>query len=437
MNHFEYRNGELHAEDIPLSRIADRVGTPFYCYSTATLERHFKRFSEAFSGQEAFAERGALICYAVKANSNLAILRILGQRGAGADVVSEGELRRALAAGIPASRIVFSGVGKTVAEMEFALDCGIHQFNVESEPELEALNRIAEARHMRAPVALRVNPDVDARTHEKISTGRKENKFGIELARVLDVYGRATEMKGIEMVGVAVHIGSQLLDLEPFRQAFQRIADLVVELRAAGLAVPRLDLGGGLGVPYAGEDPPTPEAYAAMIGETIGPLECELMLEPGRLLVGNAGVLVASVIYVKRGATRSFVIVDAAMNDLLRPSLYDAYHEILPLVEPAPGSPVEPMDVVGPVCETGDRFAAQRPLPPIAGGELLAFATAGAYSAVMASSYNTRPLIPEVLVKGGDFAVIRARPTYDEILSQDHLPPWLDDRPQARSQGAA
>jgi diaminopimelate decarboxylase len=421
MNHFEYRNGVLHAEDVPLPEIAASVGTPFYCYSTATLTRHFTVFSGAFAGMN------ALVCYAMKANSNIAVLKTLAKLGAGADIVSEGELRRALAAGIPAEKIVFSGVGKTYDEMAFALEQGIHQFNVESEPELLVLNAVAVEKGVKAPVALRINPNVDARTHEKISTGKSENKFGLPLVRAGEMYRLAADLPGIDPVGVDVHIGSQLTSLEPYEEAFRHIADLVVELRAEGHDIRRVDVGGGLGIPYHPDDPepPHPDLYAGVISRLIGPLDCEIVLEPGRLIVGNAGILVSKVVYVKQTGNRSFVIIDGAMNDLVRPSMYGAYHHIQPVAEPAPGAEASPVDFVGPVCETGDTFAKERLSTPLAANDLVAIMSAGAYGAVMASSYNTRPLVPEVLVDGDRFAVTRRRPTYDEILAAETLPDWL------------
>jgi diaminopimelate decarboxylase len=421
MHHFEYQNGVLCAEDVPLDEIAAAVGTPFYCYSTATLARHFTVFSNAFAGMN------ALVCYAVKANSNIAVLKTLGRLGAGADIVSEGELRRALAAGIPASKIVFSGVGKTYDEMAFALDAGIHQFNVESEPELLVLNAVAVEKGVRAPVALRINPDVDAKTHEKISTGKGENKFGLPLVRAREMYRLAADLPGIDPVGVDVHIGSQLTSLEPYEQAFGHIATLVMELRAEGHDIRRVDVGGGLGIPYHPDDPepPHPDLYAAMIERLIGPLDCEIVLEPGRLIVGNAGILVSKVVYVKQTGNRSFVIIDGAMNDLIRPSMYGAYHHIQPVAEPAPDAEASPVDFVGPVCETGDTFAKERLSTPLSPGDLIAIMSAGAYGAVMASSYNTRPLVPEVLVDGSRFAITRRRPTYDEMLAAESLPEWL------------
>ena len=421
MDHFLYRNGSLHAEDVALAEIAAAVGTPFYCYSTATLTRHYQLFTEALSPLP------HLVCFAIKSLSNIAVLKTLGDLGAGMDVVSGGEYLRAKAAGVPGNRIVFSGVGKTRAEMRLVLEGGIRQFNVESEPELRALSAVASEMGVTAPITIRVNPDVDARTHEKIATGKKENKFGIPIDRAVAVYAEAAALPGIEVVGIDVHIGSQLTELEPFEQAFQKVADLTQTLRAAGHTIRRLDLGGGLGIPYtrSNEAPPLPQDYAAMIKRTLGHLDCEIEIEPGRLISGNAGMLVSSVIYVKQGEGRDFLILDAAMNDLVRPSMYGAHHDILPVVEPAAGTEPRPYDIVGPVCETGDTFAKQRPLAPLAEGDLVAFRSAGAYGAVMASEYNTRPLIPEVLVKGDHFAVIRARPTFDEILNRDTIPEWL------------
>ncbi|CAA7618155.1 Diaminopimelate decarboxylase [Magnetospirillum sp. LM-5] len=421
MNHFDYIDGRLHAENVPLDIIAAQVGTPFYCYSTATLVRHYTVFAEAL----AKAGLDATICFALKANPNIAVVRTLAELGAGADVVSEGELRQALAAGVPPSRIVFSGVGKTRRELEFAVAKGIMQINVESEPELEALSEVAAARGIRMPIALRVNPDVDAGTHAKITTGKKENKFGIEWTRAHEVYRKAQSLPGIEVVGIACHIGSQLTDVAPFREAFLRVRDLVAILRADGIDIRRLDLGGGLGVPYENETPPHPDLYAEAIRATLGDLGCRIVLEPGRLLVGNAGIMVSRVVYVKEGATRTFAIVDAAMNDLMRPALYDAHHAIVPVVQPDPQAGIVAVDVVGPVCETGDTFARQRPLPPLAEGDLLVFRTAGAYGAAMSSTYNSRPLIPEVLVKGDQFAIVRARPSYEEMLALESLPDWF------------
>ena len=432
-NFFPYRGGELYAEEVAVSRIATAVSTPFYLYSAAAFAAQYHRFAEAFS-----VER-PLICYAVKANSNLAVLRLFAGLGAGADVVSEGELRRALAAGVPPQRILFSGVGKTSRELEAAIEAEINQINVESVPELRRLSELAHARGRIVPVAIRVNPDVDARTHAKISTGMKENKFGIDVGEAIAAYSLAAELPGIEPVGLAVHIGSQLVDLEPYRRAFTRVSGLVRELRSKGLAVARVDLGGGLGIRYRAEDPPEPSSYARLAREVFGSAGLAMSLEPGRVLAGPAGLLVARVVYVKEGADKRFVIVDGAMNDLLRPALYDAWHDIVPVRRPAVDALLAPADVVGPVCETGDTFAVDRDLPPIAEGDLVAFTAAGAYGAVMSSTYNSRPLVPEVLVAGSRFDVIRARPSYDAMLSLDTIPPWLSevDAAPARKRGAA
>ncbi len=418
---FAYRNGVLRAEEVPIARIADEVGTPFYCYSSATLERNWRAFAGALAGLD------ATICFAVKANPNLAVIKSLARLGAGADVVSEGELRRALAAGVPPGRIVFSGVGKTRREIEFALASGILQINAESEPELATLAEVARALRRKPSVSLRVNPDVDANTHHKITTGLAENKFGVEWTRAHRVLAEARAKPGLEVRGLALHIGSQLTDLEPFRAAFGRLRDLVLLLRAEGFPIDRLDLGGGLGVPYAGETPPSPRAYADLVRITLGDLGCAFVFEPGRILVADAGLLVARVILIKEGATQRFVVCDAAMNDLIRPALYDAHHEILPVAEPKAGAMLAAADVVGPVCETGDTFARARKLPPLAAGDLIAFATAGAYGAAMASSYNSRPLVPEVLVRGERFALVRARPEPDEMLALERLPNWLEE----------
>ncbi|MCW1918606.1 diaminopimelate decarboxylase [Rhodobacter sp. KR11] len=419
MDHFIYQNGRLHAEDVDLAEIARAVGTPFYVYSTATLTRHYKLFTEALSPLP------HQVCFAIKSLSNIAVLKLLGDLGAGMDVVSGGEYRRALAAGVPGDRIVFSGVGKTREEMRLALTHGIRQFNVESEPELLALSAVAHAMGATAPITLRVNPDVDAKTHEKIATGKSENKFGIPIAKARAVYALAATLPGIKVVGVDVHIGSQLTDLAPFEAAFQKVAELTLQLRADGHEITRLDLGGGLGIPYtrSNEAPPLPTDYGAMVKRTLGHLNCEIEIEPGRLISGNSGLLVSEVIYVKEGEGRTFLILDAAMNDLVRPSMYGAHHDIVPLVEST--GPGQDYDVVGPVCETGDTFAKGRALPALAPGDLVAFRSAGAYGAVMASEYNTRPLIPEVLVRGDQFAVIRARPSFDEILNRDSIPEWL------------
>jgi diaminopimelate decarboxylase len=430
---FSYCGDQLHAEEVSVSRIAATVGTPFYLYSVAAFSSQYQRFAEAFSGER------PLICYAVKANSNLAVLRLFATLGAGADVVSEGELRRALAAGIPPQRILFSGVGKTRAELEAALDAEIYQINVESVPELRRLSELANARGRIAPVAIRVNPDVDARTHAKISTGMKENKFGIDLGEAVAAYSLARELPCIEPVGLAVHIGSQLVDLEPYRCAFMRVAGLVRELRGRGHAVSRIDLGGGLGIRYRDEHPPEPSSYARLVHEIFGLAGLSMSFEPGRLLAGPAGLLVARVIYVKRGADKHFVIIDGAMNDLIRPTLYGAWHDIVPVRLPAPNAPLVPADVVGPVCETGDTFATDRELPPLAEGDLVAFTAAGAYGAVMSSTYNSRPLVPEVLVAGDRFDIIRARPSYNDMLSLDTIPTWLSEvtPASARRRGAA
>ncbi len=420
MDHFTYKDGLLSAEDVSLADLADQVGTPFYCYSRATLERHFQVFDDALAGLD------HTVCYAVKANGNVAVIKTLARLGAGADVVSGGELLRALAAGVPASKIVFSGVGKTQAEMAQALDAGLYQINVESEPELVALSQVAAAKGMTAQVAIRINPDVDAKTHAKITTGRAENKFGIDWDRAPEVYAKARDLPGIDAGGIAVHIGSQLLDLEPYRRAYERLRDVALDLRARGHDIRRLDLGGGLGIPYNDEQAPPPADYGAMVKDVVGSLGCHVTFEPGRLIAGNAGVLVTRVLYAKDGSTRRFVIVDAAMNDLIRPALYDAYHAIVPVAEPAPGSDRHPVDVVGPVCETGDTFAVQRHLPAVKPGDLLAIRSAGAYGAVMASTYNGRPLVPEVLVSGDDHAVVRRRVEPEEFMAFDSLPPWLE-----------
>jgi diaminopimelate decarboxylase len=421
MDHFLYRDGVLHAEDVPIPEIAAAVGTPFYVYSTATLLRHYRLFDEALEGMD------HLVCYAMKAASNQAILKTLAQAGAGMDVVSGGEYRRARAAGVPGEKIVFSGVGKTVAEIRLALEGGVRQFNVESEPEMEAIDVLARSLGKVAPITIRVNPDVDARTHAKIATGKAENKFGIPIARASEVYAMAARMKGLEVVGIDVHIGSQLTDLEPYALAYAKVAELTERLRSEGHDIRRLDLGGGLGIPYTRDNaaPPLPSDYGALVKATLGHLGCEIEIEPGRLIVGNAGLMVSQVIYVKSGQDRDFLIIDGAMNDLIRPAMYDAHHDIVPVIEPAPG--VEPVrfDVVGPVCESGDTFARSRSMPPVAAGELIAFRSAGAYGAVMSSEYNSRPLIPEVLVRDDHFAVIRSRPTFDEMINRDTIPEWL------------
>lgn len=424
MDHFLYQGGILHAEDVAIPEIAAEVGTPFYVYSTATLTRHFRLFSEALSPLP------HLVCFAIKSLSNVAVLKVLGDLGAGMDVVSKGEYLRAKAAGVPGERIVFSGVGKTRDEIRTALEGGIRQFNVESEPEMRAISEIATELGKLAPITVRVNPDVDAKTHAKIATGKSENKFGIPIARAREVYAEAAKLPGLKVVGIDVHIGSQLTELAPFEAAFDKVAELTEVLRADGHEITRLDLGGGLGIPYtrSNEAPPLPVEYGQMIRRKLGHLGCEIEIEPGRLISGNSGILVSEVIYVKNGEGRDFLILDAAMNDLVRPSMYDAWHDIVPVVEGAPGDPTQPFDVVGPVCETGDTFAKARDLPLLSDGDLVAFRSAGAYGAVMASEYNTRPLIPEVLVNGHQFAVIRERPTFDEILARDRLPAWMKDQ---------
>jgi diaminopimelate decarboxylase len=421
MDHFLYQKGELYAEDVSLRDIAAQVGTPFYCYSAATLTRHFNLFDEALAGME------HLVCYAMKANSNQAVLKLLGDLGAGMDVVSGGEYRRARAAGVPGERIVFSGVGKTEEEMRLAISGGIRQFNIESEPEMALLSGVATSMGAEVPVTIRVNPDVDAKTHEKISTGKKGDKFGIPISRAVEVYAQAAALPGLKVIGIDVHIGSQMVDLEPFRLAFRKVAELTEVLRAEGHEIARLDLGGGLGIPYerSNADPPLPRDFGAVVREEVGHLGCEIEIEPGRLIAGNAGVLVSKVIYVKSGEDRNFLILDAAMNDLIRPAMYGAYHDIIPLTEPAPGAEPATYDVVGPVCESGDTFTKQRVMAQMDPGGLVAFRSAGAYGAVMSSEYNSRPLIPEVLVKGDQFAVIRPRPTFDEMINRDTIPPWL------------
>ncbi len=421
MDHFLYQEGELYAEDVSLRDIAAQVGTPFYCYSAATLTRHFNLFNEALAGME------HLVCYAMKANSNQAVLKLLGDLGAGMDVVSGGEYRRARAAGVPGERIVFSGVGKTEEEMRLAISGGIRQFNIESEPEMVLLSSVAVSLGAEVPVTIRVNPDVDAKTHEKISTGKKGDKFGIPISRAVEVYAQAAALPGLKVIGIDVHIGSQMVDLEPFRLAFRKVAELTEVLRAEGHEISRLDLGGGLGIPYerSNADPPLPRDFGQVVREEVGHLGCEIEIEPGRLIAGNAGVLVSKVIYVKSGEDRNFLILDAAMNDLIRPAMYGAYHDIIPLTEPAPGAEPATYDVVGPVCESGDTFTKQRVMAQMDPGGLVAFRSAGAYGAVMSSEYNSRPLIPEVLVKGDQFAVIRPRPTFDEMINRDIIPEWL------------
>lgn len=421
MDHFLYKNGVLHAEDVAIPDIVAAVAAPFYVYSTATLTRHFQLIDDALDGLD------HLVCYAMKAASNQAILKTLAQLGAGMDVVSGGEYARARAAGVPGDRIVFSGVGKTRDEMRMALSGGIRQFNVESEPEMVVLSELAQEMDVQAPITIRVNPDVDAKTHAKIATGKSENKFGIPISRAGEVYAQAAALPGIDVIGIDVHIGSQLTQLEPFEMAYQKVAELTESLRADGHNIRRLDLGGGLGIPYtrSNESPPLPSDYGAMVKRVLGHLECEIEIEPGRLIAGNAGLLVSQVIYVKEGEDRKFLILDAAMNDLIRPAMYEAHHDIDPIIEPQAGEERAIYDVVGPVCESGDTFAKGREMAQMSAGDLVAFRSAGAYGAVMSSEYNTRPLIPEVLVNGSEFAVIRPRPSFDEMINRDTIPDWL------------
>jgi diaminopimelate decarboxylase len=420
MHHFAYRDGVLHAEAVNLSRLAESVGTPFYCYSTATLTRHYRVFAEAF------AEVRALVCYAVKANSNQAVIATLAKLGAGADVVSEGELKRALAAGVPREKIMFSGIGKTERELALAVDENILCVNVESEPELDRLAAIAAAKGRNVDISIRVNPDIDARTHRKIATGKSENKFGIPISRAREVYARAKTLNGVHVSGVDMHIGSQITELQPFDDAFALLSEFVRTLRGDGHIISHVDLGGGLGIPYRDDNelPPDPVAYAAVVKRATRNLDCTLIFEPGRLIVGNAGILVTRVIYVKHGEARNFVIVDAAMNDLIRPTLYDAHHEIRPITENPAGARIV-ADVVGPVCESGDFLALGREMAEPRPGDLLAVMTAGAYGAVQAGTYNTRPLVPELLVKDGEWAVVRPRLEVDALIGLDRMPAWL------------
>jgi diaminopimelate decarboxylase len=420
MHHFTYRAGVLHAEDVPLDRIAAEIGTPFYCYSAATLTRHYKVFAGAF------ADVRALVCYAMKANSNQAVIATLARLGAGADVVSGGELARALAAGVAPDKIMFSGIGKTESELAAAVDANILCVNVESEPELELLSAVAAKKGRRAAISLRVNPDVDARTHAKIATGKSENKFGIPISRASEIYAHAAKLPGVRVTGVDMHIGSQITELQPFDDAFVLLSDFVRALRADGHRIEHVDLGGGLGIPYRhdNEPPPDPAAYAEVVKRATRSLDCTLIFEPGRLIVGNAGILVTRVLYVKRGEAKTFVIVDAAMNDLIRPTLYEAHHDIIPAREPAAGAPRIIADVVGPVCESGDFLALDRELVEPEPRDLLAVMTAGAYGAVQAGTYNTRPLIPEIMVKGDRFAVVRPRLDVTELISRDRIPDW-------------
>jgi diaminopimelate decarboxylase len=421
MHHFDYRDGVLHAEAVNLDALAAEVGTPFYCYSTATLTRHYNVFAGAF------ADVNALVCYAMKANSNQAVIRTLAKLGAGADVVSEGELKRARLAGVPADRIMFSGIGKTARELALAVDEGILCINVESEPELELLSQIAASKGRTAHISVRVNPDIDAKTHRKIATGKAENKFGIPLSRAREVYARAAKLPGLAVAGVDMHIGSQITDLDPFGDAFALLADFVRELRADGHTISHIDLGGGLGIPYRddNEPPPRPEQYAEVVKRATRDLDCRLIFEPGRLLVGNAGILVTRVLFVKHGEAKNFVVVDAAMNDLIRPTLYDAHHEIRSVGEPALSAKRIRADVVGPVCESGDFLALDRELAEPQSGALLAVMSAGAYGAVQAGTYNTRPLVPEVLVNGAQWALVRPRLEVDQLIALDRMPDWL------------
>jgi diaminopimelate decarboxylase len=421
MNHFDYRNGVLHAEAVNLIELAQAVGTPFYCYSTATLERHYRVFSEAFAGEK------VLVCYALKANSNQSVLRTLAKLGAGADVVSGGELKRALAAGIPPQRIVFSGVGKTETELRAALEADIFCINVESEPELELLSRLASEQGKVARISVRVNPDVDSGSHAKISTGKSENKFGVPLDRARAVYARAAKLPAIRATGIDMHIGSQITDLVPLEAAFRLLVDSVQTLRTDGHEISHVDFGGGLGIPYHAdrEAPPLPSAYADVVKRLSNKLGCTLVFEPGRVIVGNAGILVTRVIYVKHGDSRNFVVIDAAMNDLIRPTLYEAHHDILPVAAVPQGTATIVADVVGPVCESGDYLALARTIPAPKAGDLLAIMTAGAYGAVQSGTYNTRPLVPEVLVRGDQFAVVRPRIEVDALIAMDRPAPWL------------
>jgi diaminopimelate decarboxylase len=421
MHHFAYRNGVLHAEAVNLASLAEAVGTPFYCYSTATLERHYRVFADAF------ADVPSMICYSVKANSNQAVIATLARLGSGADVVSGGELKRALKAGVPPGKIMFSGIGKTADELALAIDENVFCVNVESEPELELLSSIAVSKGKTAHVSVRVNPDVDARTHAKIATGKSENKFGIPISRAREVYAHAARLKGLRVAGVDMHIGSQIVELDPFDDAFALLSDFVRELRSDGHTISHVDLGGGLGIPYREDNdpPPDPSAYAAVVKRATRGLDCTLIFEPGRLIVGNAGILVTRVIYLKRGEAKTFVIVDAGMNDLIRPTLYDAHHDLRPAVEPKPGARRIVADVVGPVCESGDFLALERDMPEPKPGDLLVVMTAGAYGAVQAGTYNTRALVPEILVRDAEWAVVRPRLDADQLIRLDRVPPWL------------
>ena len=421
MHHFAYRNGVLHAEAVNLASLAQAVGTPFYCYSTATLERHYRVFAGAF------ADVPSLVCYSLKANSNQAVIATLAKLGAGADVVSGGELKRALAAGVPRDKIMFSGIGKTAAELALAIDENVLCVNVESEPEIELLSAIAVGKGRTVDISVRVNPDVDAKTHAKIATGRAEDKFGIPISGARAVYAKAAKLPGLRVAGVDMHIGSQITELSPFGDAFALLSDFVRTLRGDGHTISHVDLGGGLGIPYRedNEPPPDPSAYAEVVKRATRGLNCKLIFEPGRVIVGNAGILVTRVLYLKRGEAKTFVIVDAGMNDLIRPTLYEAHHEIQPVIEPSPGAQHLTADVVGPVCESGDFLALGRDIAEAQPGDLLAVMTAGAYGAVQAGTYNTRPLIPEVLVRDGEWALVRSRLDADQLISLDKLPPWL------------
>jgi diaminopimelate decarboxylase len=420
MHHFDYRNGVLHCEGVSLETIAREVGTPAYVYSDATLRRHYTVLADAFR------DVNCLIAYAVKANSNLGVIATLASLGAGADVVSGGELMKAMAGGVPANRIVFSGVAKSEAEMELGLERGIHQFNVESLPELHRLSRVAQRMGKTARMAFRVNPHVEAGGHAHISTGSAEHKFGIAWHEALAFYDEAKKLPGVEPVGVGCHIGSQIFRVAPFKEAWTKVVDLVRQLRDRGIGIQRVDFGGGLGVPYKpGDDPDSPAAYAAQAREVLGDLDVELILEPGRLIAGNAGVLISRIEYVKRRDGRTFVMLDAGFNDLIRPALYSAHHEIIPVRKPADSALLEPVDLVGPVCESTDRFAKDRPMPPLAEGQLVAFMTAGAYGATLSSQYNTRPLVAEALVRGNDYAVVRRRPTFEDMIALERAPDWI------------
>jgi len=424
MTFFDYKNGEMHAEGVALAAIARQVGTPFYCYSAGALRAAMQEFTDAMKGMR------ASVCYAMKANSNLAVVRLFGEMGAGADIVSEGEMRRALAAGIPPARIIFSGVGKKASELMASLQAGVGQINVESSAELETLNAVAGQLGKRADITIRVNPDVDAKTHAKITTGRKENKFGIDIDLARAAFATAGKLANLRVVGVAMHIGSQLTDLDPYRDAIVKVRELIGQLRQDGHRIDRFDIGGGLGIVYADEKLPSIAQFMQVVSKETADLGCELTFEPGRRLVGEAGVLVSEVILVKPGVSKTFVIVDAAMNDLIRPTLYEAWHGIVPVTAPRPGTATIRCDIVGPVCESGDYLAQNRDLPPLSAGDLVMIRSAGAYGAVMASSYNTRPLAPEVMVDGTRFAVIRPRPTIEEMLSTERFPPWMETKAQ-------